>query len=314
MNQYLYLRPRHAGKQHGARGQPLLYHGIGAACLGHEPDEANALSMRSGSTARCPGSASARGRTAHGAHRRDGRGGQRAVRCSGARPRHFAQDRLSSSTRSRPNREVLRNRIFSGEALMTIWYGIENGIPTADMEPRSLPRRTSRPAAMADMGTILRDQGRRPARRPTIRPLPSCSSCSTTGTCQRHLRSGPTSGGRCSVSMRRACYHGRPHCQCPAADCHSDHHGNVPEDGDLQLASAWPDRHLPTGYVLVRRLATVVSACAAKGCSRWRPTRAASRRCRSRQVPLAMRTTNSAGELKLELAPGSSAATSSCSL
>ena len=33
-------------------------------------------------------------------------------------------------------REVLRNRIFSGEALMTIWYGIENGIPTADMSPK----------------------------------------------------------------------------------------------------------------------------------------------------------------------------------
>jgi peptide/nickel transport system substrate-binding protein len=33
-------------------------------------------------------------------------------------------------------REVLRNRIFSGEALMSIWYGIENGIPTADMSPQ----------------------------------------------------------------------------------------------------------------------------------------------------------------------------------
>jgi peptide/nickel transport system substrate-binding protein len=33
-------------------------------------------------------------------------------------------------------REVLRNRIFSGEALMTIWYGLENGIPTADMSPQ----------------------------------------------------------------------------------------------------------------------------------------------------------------------------------
>jgi peptide/nickel transport system substrate-binding protein len=33
------------------------------------------------------------------------------------------------------DREVLRNRIFSGEALMTIWYGIENGVPTADWSP-----------------------------------------------------------------------------------------------------------------------------------------------------------------------------------
>ncbi|WP_051329484.1 ABC transporter substrate-binding protein [Geminicoccus roseus] len=32
-------------------------------------------------------------------------------------------------------RDVLRNRIFSGEALMTIWYGIENGIPQPDYPP-----------------------------------------------------------------------------------------------------------------------------------------------------------------------------------
>jgi len=32
-------------------------------------------------------------------------------------------------------REVFRNRIFSGETLMSIWYGLENGIPTADMAP-----------------------------------------------------------------------------------------------------------------------------------------------------------------------------------
>ena len=34
-------------------------------------------------------------------------------------------------------REVLRNRVFAGEALMTIWYGIENGVPTADTPPDS---------------------------------------------------------------------------------------------------------------------------------------------------------------------------------
>ena len=32
-------------------------------------------------------------------------------------------------------REVFRNRVFAGEALMSIWYGLENGIPTADMSP-----------------------------------------------------------------------------------------------------------------------------------------------------------------------------------
>ena len=30
---------------------------------------------------------------------------------------------------------MFRNRIFSGETLMSIWFGLENGIPTADMSP-----------------------------------------------------------------------------------------------------------------------------------------------------------------------------------
>jgi peptide/nickel transport system substrate-binding protein len=32
-------------------------------------------------------------------------------------------------------REMFRNRVFSGETLMSIWYGLENGIPSADMSP-----------------------------------------------------------------------------------------------------------------------------------------------------------------------------------
>jgi peptide/nickel transport system substrate-binding protein len=34
------------------------------------------------------------------------------------------------------DRETLRNRVFAGEALMTIFYGIDNGMPTATMPPR----------------------------------------------------------------------------------------------------------------------------------------------------------------------------------
>lgn len=35
-------------------------------------------------------------------------------------------------------REVLRNRIFSGQTLMSVWTGLENGIPTPDMSPDAL--------------------------------------------------------------------------------------------------------------------------------------------------------------------------------
>jgi peptide/nickel transport system substrate-binding protein len=35
-------------------------------------------------------------------------------------------------------REVLRNRVFSGEALISVWTGMENGIPSADVSPEEL--------------------------------------------------------------------------------------------------------------------------------------------------------------------------------
>ena len=35
-------------------------------------------------------------------------------------------------------REVLRNRVFSGEALMSVWNGLENGIASADVSPDEL--------------------------------------------------------------------------------------------------------------------------------------------------------------------------------
>jgi len=40
---------------------------------------------------------------------------------------------------SRPlQREVFRNRIFAGDTTMSIWGGLENGLPTADMTPEEL--------------------------------------------------------------------------------------------------------------------------------------------------------------------------------
>ena len=40
---------------------------------------------------------------------------------------------------SKPSqREVFRNRAFSGAALMTVWSGLENAVPTADMSPEEL--------------------------------------------------------------------------------------------------------------------------------------------------------------------------------
>ena len=35
-------------------------------------------------------------------------------------------------------REVFRNRIYAGQTLMSVWSGLENGLPTADMSPEQL--------------------------------------------------------------------------------------------------------------------------------------------------------------------------------
>jgi peptide/nickel transport system substrate-binding protein len=35
-------------------------------------------------------------------------------------------------------RDVVRNRIFSGEAIMSVWAGLENGLPNADTKPNEL--------------------------------------------------------------------------------------------------------------------------------------------------------------------------------
>ncbi len=35
-------------------------------------------------------------------------------------------------------REVFRNRVFSGESVMSVWSGFENGVPTPDMSPEML--------------------------------------------------------------------------------------------------------------------------------------------------------------------------------
>ncbi|MCB2000200.1 MAG: hypothetical protein KDH91_07215, partial [Rhodoferax sp.] len=34
--------------------------------------------------------------------------------------------------------DVLRNRVFSGEAMMSVWQGLDNGMPTADTAPDEL--------------------------------------------------------------------------------------------------------------------------------------------------------------------------------
>jgi len=52
---------------------------------------------------------------------------------------HDTWQKIGIKLFSKPlQREVLRNRVFSGETLMSVWGGLENGLPTASTSPREL--------------------------------------------------------------------------------------------------------------------------------------------------------------------------------
>ncbi len=52
---------------------------------------------------------------------------------------HDSWSQIGVKLYSKPSqREVFRNRIFSGEAIMSIWSGLSNALPTADMSPAEL--------------------------------------------------------------------------------------------------------------------------------------------------------------------------------
>lgn len=56
-------------------------------------------------------------------------------------------------------REMLRNRIFAGDAIMTVWTGLENGLPTADMSPWELAPTTQQQWMWPKWGQYLETSG-----------------------------------------------------------------------------------------------------------------------------------------------------------
>ena len=92
-------------------------------------------------------------------------------------------------------RDVFRSRAIAGEIMMAIWSGIDNGVPTADMNPGELAPDDGRPAAMAGLGHALPD---RTARRAQRRPSPRSSSWSS---CLKKWR------GSAELAERTAIWH-----------------------------------------------------------------------------------------------------------
>ncbi len=135
ISQYLYFGLATPANNTVLPDSPLYSETIGRACLGHDPKEANRLLDELG----------LRERTKDGLRKLpDGRPLELVVETAGEDSEQIdllelVRDdwsKLGFKIHSKPSeREVLRNRIFSGDALMTIWFGNENGLVTADMAP-----------------------------------------------------------------------------------------------------------------------------------------------------------------------------------
>ena len=57
-------------------------------------------------------------------------------------------------------RDVLRNRIFSGLVKMSMWFGLENGIPSADASPQELAPTTQQQLQWPKWGQFVETRGR----------------------------------------------------------------------------------------------------------------------------------------------------------
>ncbi|HLT02180.1 MAG TPA: ABC transporter substrate-binding protein [Geminicoccaceae bacterium] len=67
---------------------------------------------------------------------------------------------LGIATFVRPSqRQVLRNRIFAGETLMALWFGLENGIPSADMSPHEFAPTTQQQLQWPKWGQYYETRG-----------------------------------------------------------------------------------------------------------------------------------------------------------
>jgi peptide/nickel transport system substrate-binding protein len=134
ISQYLYFGLATPSNNTIIEESPLYTEEIGSACLGYDIDEANRLLDEIGLQQR-----DGKGRLLP-----DGRPLELVVETAGEDSEQtdvleLLRDnwaKIGFTIHAKPSdREVLRNRTFSGEALMTIWYGWDNGVPTADMPP-----------------------------------------------------------------------------------------------------------------------------------------------------------------------------------
>ncbi len=135
INQVIYYGLGIEGAHTVLPGGPLYEKGYRDAWASFDPDQANALLDEMGLTKR----------NSEGTRlMADGRPLEIVVESAGENTEEADVLELIASSWKRigvkvfnkpSERTVLRNRIFSGDTVMAIWFGYENGMPTADMSP-----------------------------------------------------------------------------------------------------------------------------------------------------------------------------------
>ena len=150
---------------------------------------------------------------------------------------------------SKPSqREVFRNRVFSGEAMMSVWYRPrQRHRQRRDISPDELAPTSAGAAAMAEVGPVLRDQAARPARRPT------CRRRSELVELYDDWRDAPTReerarSGADAADPRRAGLHDRHRHRRAAAGGGHEPAAQRARGGPLQLGPGRAFRHLPPGH------------------------------------------------------------------
>lgn len=71
---------------------------------------------------------------------------------------HWKQIGVSVFTKQE-DREPFRNRVFSGEAVMSVWTGLENGLPTADTPPMELAPTSQQHLQWPKWGQLIETKG-----------------------------------------------------------------------------------------------------------------------------------------------------------
>ena len=173
-------------------------------------------------------------------------------------------------------REVLRNRIFAGSTLMTMWFGLENGIPSADMSPWEFAPTSQQQYQWPKWGQYFETQGEA-GEAPDL-PMAERAARAVRRLAAGHLdRGAPGASGDQMLEINAdQVFSIGLIAGVPQPIAVRDRLQQRAAGGDLQLGAGRPARHLPARHLLVHAARTAEPAAASPG-TRRQPRRRTAR-------------------------------------